>query len=124
MRRSIRLAALLVPLTGTGVGQPVFPTTLPFQGRLTKQIGGNVNGVEKLTFRLYTLPTGGAPIWTEVQPAVSVTDGLFKSELGSVAALPVALFDGRTFYLGVQVGTDPEMVPRLSLTSQAYARLA
>jgi hypothetical protein len=124
MRGSIRLAVLIPLLTGVTVGQPVFPTTLPFQGRLVKQIGGNVNGVEKLTLRLYTLPTGGAPIWTEVQPAVSVTNGLFKTELGSVTALPVALFDGRTVYLGVQVGTDPEMVPRLVLTSQAYARLA
>jgi len=104
--------------------QPAFPSSLPFQGRLVKQIGGNVNGVEKITFRLYTLPAGGAPVWTEVAPAVSVTNGLFKVELGSVTALPVALFDGRTFYLGVQVGTDPEMVPRLVLTSQAYARLA
>jgi hypothetical protein len=124
MRGSARFPVLVLLFAGVTAGQPVFPTTLPFQGRLTKQIGGNVNGVEKLTFHLYTLPAGGAPIWTEVQPAVSVTNGLFKTELGSVTALPVALFDGRTFYLGVQVGTDPEMVPRLALTSQAYARLA
>jgi len=36
------------------------------------EIGGNVNGVETLTFRLYTPPSGGAPIWTEVQPVVAV----------------------------------------------------
>jgi len=124
MRGSIHSAVLILLFTSVTAGQPVFPTTLPFQGRLVKQVGGNVNGVETLTFRLYTLPAGGAPIWTEVQPAVSVTNGLFKTELGNVTALPVALFDGRTFYLGVQVGTDPEMVPRLVLTSQAYARLA
>jgi hypothetical protein len=124
MRGSIRFAVLVLLFTDVTAGQPVFPTTLPFQGRLVKQIGGNVNGVEKLTFRLYTLPAGGAPVWTEVQPAVAVTNGLFKTEIGTVTALPVALFDGRTFHLGVQVGTDPEMVPRLVLTSQAYARLA
>jgi len=124
MRPVILCVLTLILMVSTALPQPIFPTTLPFQGRLVKQIGGNVNGVEKLTFRLYTLPTGGAPVWTEVEPAVSVTNGLFKTELGSVTALPVELLDGRTVYLGVQVGNDPEMVPRLVLTSQAYARLA
>ena len=124
MRRSILLGCALCFLTTVCVPQSVFPPTLPFQGRLVKQIGGNVNGATPLTLRLYTVPAGGTALWTEVQPAVAVTGGLFKTELGKIAALPATLFDGRTFYLGIQVGNDKEMVPRLVLTSQAYAQLA
>jgi len=122
--RTLVTAMLIAGVLAGGLSAQAFPTTIPLQGRLVKQIGGNVNGATKLTFRLYTLPAGGTALWTEVQPAVAVTNGLFKTELGSVVALPVALFDGRTFHLGVQVESDQEMVPRLVLTSQAYARLA
>ena len=71
--------------------------------------------------KLYAVPSGGAPVWTESQNAVAVSNGLFKTELGSITALPAGLFDGKTYYLGTSVGTDPEMVPRLTLTAQAYA---
>jgi len=104
--------------------QGPFPTSIPFQGRLVKQAGGNASGVFSFTFRLYTLPSGGTPVWSEIQAALSVTGGLFKTELGTVTAFPASLFDGKTLYLGVQVGTDPEMVPRLMITAQAYAMKA
>ncbi|GEM_PF-1294439 len=100
------------------------PATLPFQGRLTLQSGGNVHGAVKLTFWLYRTATGGTAVWSEVQSSVAVNQGLFKTELGKVMAFPANLFDGRTLYLGIQVGADPEMSPRLVLTSQAYAKLA
>ena len=77
-----------------------------------------------MTFRLYGAPSGGNPLWIEVQTAVSVQNGLFKTELASTTAFPPGLFDGRTLFLGVQVGADTEMVPRLTLSSQAYAMLA
>lgn len=124
MRRKLVLAAALgLALVGSAAAQP-FPTTIPLQGRLVKQVGGNVTGNVTFTFRLYTLPSGGAAVWNEIQTAIPVTGGLFKTELGRVTAFPAGLFDGRTFYLGIQVESDPEMVPRLILTSQAYAKLA
>jgi hypothetical protein len=124
MRIAILVIGIIVSVLVAEAPTQTFPPTIPFQGRLVKQLGGNVNGAVQLTLRLYTTPSGGAALWTEVQPAVPVTNGLFKTELGSVVALPVSLFDGRTFHLGVQVDSDPEMVPRLILTAQAYARLA
>ena len=50
--------------------------------------------------------------------------GLFKVELGSVTGFGPTVFSGKTLYLGMRIGTDPEMTPRLSMTSQAYAQLA
>jgi len=124
MRKTV-LTVLIMGLTaGMSTAQGPFPTTIPLQGRLIKQGTGNANGIYNMTFRLYTQPSGGSPVWSEVQGAVAVTNGLFKTELGSVTAFPAGLFDGRTFYLGITVRTDPEMVPRLLLSSQAYAMKA
>ena len=43
---------------------------------------------------------------------------------GSVTGFPPNLFGGKKLYVGIKVATDNEMVPRIALTSQAYARLA
>lgn len=114
------LATVLSPLSA----QAPIPATLSFQGRLALQGGGVANGVLPFTFRIYNLPTGGLARWTESNPAVSANNGLFAVELGSITGFPTDLFDGRALYLGVQVNNDPEMVPRLSIPSQAYAQLA
>lgn len=114
---------LCVGLVGSAAAQSI-PTTIPFQGRLVRQVGGNVHGTTSMTFRLFAVSTGGAALWTEVQTAIAVNNGVFRTELGSAAAFPAGLFDGRTLYLGVQVAADPEMIPRLAVTSQVYAKLA
>src|SRR5688572_14569050 len=101
--RTRRWPATLLVLLGaaTAGAQAPVPPTLPFQGRLTLQAGGNANGVLALTLRLYASATGGTPRWTETQPAVSVNNGLFKIELASSTAFPAGLFDGTALFLGV-----------------------
>ena len=109
------------------LGSHVFaqvPTTLPFQGRLTQQGGGVVNGTVAMTFRIYASATGGNPAWQESYTTIGVNKGLFDAALGSVTGFSSTLFSGKTLYLSVQVGNDPEMQPRLPITSQAYAQLA
>lgn len=123
MRRALALS-LFSSLLTAGLSAQGFPTTLPFQGRLTLQAGGNANGVLAMTFRIYDVPAAGNPLWTETQTAVSVQNGLFQVALGSAVGFPAGLFDGRTLHLGVQVGNDVEMLPRLAVTAQAYAKLA
>ena len=95
------------------------PKTLNYQGYLTDGAGTPVNGARSMVFKLYTVPSAGAPLWSETQPAVTVTNGIYQTILGSVNALNLT-FD-QTYYLGVAVGGDPEMVPRQQLTSAPYA---
>jgi hypothetical protein len=120
----MRLLLAASVLAAALAAQPAVPPTLPFQGRLTLQAGGNVHGVLGVTFRIYNVPTGGVVRWTEANPSVAVSNGLFALELGGITGFPTDLFDGRTLYLGVSVGSDPEMTPRLPIPSQAYAQLA
>ncbi|PZS05761.1 MAG: hypothetical protein DLM69_00665 [Candidatus Chloroheliales bacterium] len=100
------------------------PYKITFQARLTNPGGQPITSPTNFTFRLYTVPSGGTAIFTE--GPVSITpnaQGLLTYQVGSATPIDpsiVAQFAG-TLYLGVQVGSDPEMTPRLLLTASPYA---
>lgn len=121
MRSSAYPVAVLVL---SSLLQAQFPTTLPFQGRLTTQGGGAVSATIAMTFRMWSAKTTGSKLWEETHKAVAVNKGLFNVELGSVTGFPPTLFSGKSLYLSVQVGNDAAMLPRLEISSQAYAQLA
>ena len=104
---------------------------ISFQGKLTNPDGTNVtDGTFSLRFRIYTDPTADAANtcvantckWEETQGSVSVSGGLFQVNLGSVTTLPASVdFNTSALYLGVKVGSDAEMTPRIQLTAAPYA---
>ncbi|MBN2355291.1 hypothetical protein JXO59_04220, partial [candidate division KSB1 bacterium] len=53
---------------------------------------------------------------------VSINGGIFQVYLGTTTFLNMA-FD-KPYFLGIQVGDDPEFQPRMSITSSAYAMRA
>ena len=61
-----------------------------YQGRLNDQGGSPVSGTLSFTFSLYDVDTGGTALWTEAQ-ALTVTNGIFSVQLGSVEPLPYEL---------------------------------
>ncbi|MGQ9854820.1 MAG: hypothetical protein ACUVTG_15645, partial [Candidatus Oleimicrobiaceae bacterium] len=108
-------AALLV----ASLGLAQIPQTVSYQGLLTDASGTPVpDGTYALTFRLYDVPTGGTALWTETQP-VEVSSGVMNVTLGAI--IPLALPFDRQYWLGIAVGTEPEMMPRVPLTSSPYA---
>ena len=94
------------------------PQTLNYQGYLTSSSGTAVNAGVSITFRLYTSASGGAPVWSETQ-SVTVSNGNFSVVLGNAA--PFGLDFSSPYFLGVQVGADPEMTPRQPLTASPYS---
>ena len=78
-----------------------------------------------MIFRLYDVATGGTPLWSEQwtgSNGVRVSDGLFNVMLGSLTPLPISQFTNYpTLYLGITVGTDDEMAPRVQLGSVPFA---
>ena len=80
-----------------------------------------VNGVNDMTFSIYDAPELGNLIWQEVHAAVAFDDGLYTVQLGSITPLDPALFDQSPLYLGVEVGADGEMAPRIPLASVPFA---
>jgi hypothetical protein len=113
------LAALALP---AGAAAQV-PSTMIHQGRLLDRAGAAIGGSQAITYRLYDVATGGAALWTE---AVTITldDGYFSAQLGAVTPLNAAVLAGRARYLGVTVGTDPEMSPREAIGSVPFALIA
>jgi hypothetical protein len=78
-----------------------------------------------MIFRLYDAATGGTPLWTEQwtgSNGVKVSDGLFNVMLGSLTPIPTSLVtDHASLFLGITVGTDDEMTPRVQLGSVPFA---
>ncbi len=98
-------------------------TTIPYQGRLTDSNGNPVNTTQAMTFRLYNVASGGTALWQESWPAVQVNNGLFNVLLGNTVSIPQnVITENDSLWLGVRVGTDIEMIPRVQMGSVPFAR--
>lgn len=136
--KRVLCSAVLVVL-GYGAFFPITSTAainqqINFQGKLTNPDGTNVpSGSYSIRFRIYTdasldatnacLPGSNTCKWEDTE-SISVTDGIFSYALGSdgTAPLPGSVdFDAPALYLGIKVGTDAEMSPRIQLTAAPYA---
>ena len=99
--------------------------TIAYQGRLADSSGNPLTSTLNMSFRLYSATTGGAPLWTEQWTGpngVKVSDGLFNVMLGSLTPIPQSVITGNSnLFLGITVGTDDEMAPRVQLGSVPFA---
>lgn len=116
------LMLLGLPLGTAAVVQAQIPQIIPYQGVLYGDDGLPVNdGVYQVTFSLY--PVGeDQPVWQEIRE-VMVEDGLFNVYLGQVVPLDLLPFD-QPYELGVAVGGEEELQPRIPLGSVPYALFA
>jgi len=96
------------------------PQIISYQGKLNDKNGVPVQGNVTMTFAIYSSPSGTTSLWNETQ-AINVSSGIFKVELGSVQSIPDTVFIKDSLYLGIQIGSDTEMVPRQRITSGAFA---
>jgi len=117
---TLRVLALGVLLFAFGAAGAAAPQTLGYQGHLADSGGNPITGDLSITFRLYDVPSGGAALWSEVQPAVQVDGGNMAVELGKATPLPLSIW-GKQLYLGIQISGDTEMLPRPPLTAAPYA---
>ena len=99
---TLRVVVLVLLLSALDVASAVAPQTLGYQGHLADSGGNPITADVSITFRLYDVVSGGAPLWSEVQPAVQVDGGNMAVELGKVMPLPSSIF-GKQLYLGIQI---------------------
>jgi len=94
-----------------------------FQGKVTNSDGTNVaTGSYNFNFRIYTVSSGGAAIWSELSKSLTVTDGIFQTNLGDATALPGSVdFYSDNIYLGIEFNSNGEMNPRVQFTAAPYA---
>ncbi len=119
-------AALMSPQPATAT----INRMVSFQGKVTNSNGTNVtNGSYNFTFRIYNHPSNnpsgacsGACLWQEASKSLTVTDGVFQTNLGDATSLPGSIdFNSDTIYLGITFNGDNEMSPRIRFTAAAYA---
>ncbi|KPK97946.1 MAG: hypothetical protein AMJ90_10130 [candidate division Zixibacteria bacterium SM23_73_2] len=98
------------------------PQMINYQGKITKPSGALIDTTVEMIFTIYDAATDGGVFWADTQSAVVVEKGVLSTLLGSTNPIPDSVFDGSVRYLGVKVGSDPEMTPRKEIVSVAYAR--
>lgn len=105
---------------GTRRGAPNAPlgtgARLTYQGRLTNSSGAPLNSTVNMMFKLYDSAT--ALLWTSSTRSITPVNGLFTVYLGdgSDPNLNYITLEFAAF-IGVTVGSDPEMTPRQPLNS-------
>lgn len=99
------------------------PSIMSYEGYITDNNGQPLaDGQYNFTFALYTTPEGDTPIWTEEHNSVPVKNGVVQLYLGrGTPPNPLNLAFDRQYFLGIKVGNNPEMTPRLELTSTGYS---
>jgi hypothetical protein len=144
----LTLSLALVFITTMGwLGQSVqaaqtVPLKINFQGKLTDTSGAPMpDGLYNLRFNAYFgAPTGGTPAWTETHATtnrVSVKNGVFSTDLGSLTPFSAGDFTGYVIYIEVELPTpatatcdgtacspswtEGAMTPRYPIASAPYA---
>lgn len=112
-------AILLISVFLVSIATAQIPRTINYQGLLT-DAGGTplADNNHTITFSLYDDPGANSPLWTSIK-SVGTESGLFNVVLGNDVQIDLP-FDTQ-YWLGIQVESDPEMTPRIELTSSAYS---
>ena len=102
---------------GAVVAAPV-SESISYQGRLTDPNTGDPvpNGTYTMRFELYTVETGGSPIWDSGNQSVSVANGLFNVKLN----VDQPDFNGQELWLRIGVGGQ-WLTPRREILPVPYA---
>jgi hypothetical protein len=145
----IRFAALVLACIFAGLfalaldtpsqAATTLPTKMNFQGRIANSAGNILaNGTYNMRFRIWNASSGGAQQWSEDRlvsagQGVTVTNGQFSVQLGSITPLNASVFASSSLYFEVElptpasattsspVWTEGAMTPRNQLATSAYA---
>jgi hypothetical protein len=94
--------------------------TLSLQGTIRNSTGAAVSdGTYTMTFKLYTVESGGTAVWSETQQNINVLGGVYSALLGATEPLNAAF--NVPYFVGITVGSGSELIPRFGLTSAPYA---
>lgn len=114
--------------------EPIFASNLKnnvltFNGKITDKLGNPITDKTDVTFRIYTTPTSGTPIYTgnctgmnAVTPDIK---GTISVKIGKDCEMPSLASDlfanSQGLFLGISAGMDPEMQPRKQLANVNFS---
>ena len=112
--RTILVAVVLMPLEGGTV-----PALLNQSGQIFDLSDNPLEGVETLSFTIYSSEVGSTALWSEVLP-VTFDKGDYQVILGTQNPLEIDFFKDQILYMGISVGDEEEMIPRHQIRSVPY----
>ncbi len=116
---TILMLMILISLSITTLTRAQIPRLISYQGIYTDTLGvAKLDSTYSFTFRLYNTSSGGTALWTETK-SIATKKGLFSTNFGDVT--PLSLPFDVPYWLGIQVGANPELLPRTQLTSSSYS---
>ncbi|MCB2229653.1 hypothetical protein KQH82_02985 [bacterium] len=125
MRTILLLCVVVMAMvvSAVSISRADVPNVISYQGRLTDAADvAATDGPYLIRFVIYDAESGGAEVWNSGYQTVQVSDGIFDVLLGA-PPMPVisgTIVNDTMLYLGITVGTDPEMEPRTRLTSTPW----
>ncbi|OGS27292.1 MAG: hypothetical protein A2297_00405 [Elusimicrobia bacterium RIFOXYB2_FULL_48_7] len=129
----VLLLLLVVCLSNLYAQDALNREMISVQGRLTDSSGANKkDGDYSLTFKLFTVESGGASIWNETMPSVPCKNGIFNVYLGKSNQNKIdGHFKGQdNLWLEITIESGPDvfasetLLPRQQLVSVGYAMRA
>ncbi len=115
---NITITLLILSLSVIEISAQI-PRVISYQGIITEPNGTpKPDGQYNLTLSIYEQPSAGSPLWTTTE-SVNLKGGLFHIYLG--ASKPLTLSFDRPYWLGIRIGTDAELTPRLPFSSSPYS---
>jgi hypothetical protein len=117
----IKILFLVCVVFGTSEHCYALPeSTLNYQGRLTNRAGNIVSdGYYGVRFSIYDSENAINSLWTETKN-VYTRNGIFSTVLGTENRINIA-FNDSMYYLGIKVGADSEMSPRIRIGASPFA---
>jgi hypothetical protein len=104
---------------GGNAAAAILSDAIPIQGKLTDAGNLPLSGDHSVTFSIYDDPAAGNLLCSTNYNPLPLTEGLFNV---TVTGCDNAQITGAQLYLGVQVDTDTEMIPRQPIYAVPYAR--
>ncbi len=117
MRKILILVAILLLVAVSALAE--VPKVINYQAKLTDADGVALNGDYDITFSIWDDATGGTRVWgPETHSSVTVTNGLFDVQLGTITTLGIDFSDS----LWVEVEVEGVTLgPREKLGTVPYA---
>ena len=109
-------------LINESTAQDSAPLTLGYQGFVTDLGRQPINGDRDVTFRLYSMQSGGQVLWEETIPSLTINEGVFQATLGLITPLPDTESPDSSLFLSIQLDGDVELQPRMRVGAAIRAQ--
>ena len=119
--RNLRISVAVWLISAGLVAAQTPPQLIPFNG-----VAPGVAGAAAMTFSIYEEPSGGVPLWVEIQSVATDANGAFTVLLGEASppgVLAEVFASSQPHWVGVQVGGQEEQARSL-LATVPYAMKA